>query len=163
MRPSPQNQPFRLYPGLFHLPGRRRLRRRKAIAVDSNRAVYLAGSTGSSDFPTTAGSFDPALTGAGTPLPSRCGWLPRRLTPTSRRPPGTVPCLAGCQHPISYGNAGLTLAASPVLTATLDSGLVYLSDTSGITPTVNDHTLIWSLPTCLSRLATRSPCASGCL
>ena len=35
-----------------------------SIAFDATQAVYIAGSTGSSDFPTTAGAFDNTISGA---------------------------------------------------------------------------------------------------
>jgi hypothetical protein len=58
---------------------------------------------------------------------------------------------------ISYANHGLTTITGAVLTATLGSsslgvnalstsGLTYLGDTSGITPTVTGNTIVWSLP-----------------
>jgi uncharacterized repeat protein (TIGR01451 family) len=43
-------------------------------------------------------------------------------------------------------NYGLTLASGIELTATLDSGLTYISDSSGITPTVAGNMVTWALP-----------------
>jgi hypothetical protein len=48
--------------------------------------------------------------------------------------------------PIRYGNLGLTSAAALTLTATFDSALTFLGDTSGITPTVTAKFVIWPLP-----------------
>jgi hypothetical protein len=48
--------------------------------------------------------------------------------------------------PLEYGNQGVALAFSVVLTATLEPGLTYIHDTSGITPTVNGQTVSWVLP-----------------
>jgi FG-GAP-like repeat/Domain of unknown function DUF11 len=47
---------------------------------------------------------------------------------------------------LSYGNKGVTIATSVTLTATLETGLVYISDTSGITPTIDGQTVVWKLP-----------------
>jgi len=56
-------------------------------------------------------------------------------------PPAGVAAL-----PIQYGNSGATPATSVTLTATLATSLTYLSDTSGLTPTVVSNTITWSLP-----------------
>jgi hypothetical protein len=45
-----------------------------------------------------------------------------------------------------YGNLGVPMAYSVTMTATLETGLVYLSDTSGITPTINGQIIVWDLP-----------------
>lgn len=47
---------------------------------------------------------------------------------------------------LRYANHGATMATGAVLTATLDSNLTYVNDTSGITPTVNGNDVVWSLP-----------------
>lgn len=47
---------------------------------------------------------------------------------------------------VHYANHGATTAAGVVLTATLDSNLTYVSDTSGIVPTVNGNDVVWGLP-----------------
>jgi len=58
---------------------------------------------------------------------------------------GTPPAgTAGIQ--MRYGNHGATTAASVVLTATLGTGLTYVSDTSGISPTISGNVLTWNLP-----------------
>ena len=44
--------------------------------------------------------------------------------------------------PVTFGNTGI-LAASPVITATLDVHLTYLSDTSGVTPVIAGNTVRW--------------------
>jgi len=47
---------------------------------------------------------------------------------------------------IRTANYGSTPATGVVLTATLDSSLTYVSDTSGITPTVSGNDVTWNLP-----------------
>jgi hypothetical protein len=47
---------------------------------------------------------------------------------------------------IHYTNHGLTACQAPSLTLNLPAGLAYVSDTSGITPVVNNDTVSWSLP-----------------
>ena len=47
---------------------------------------------------------------------------------------------------VRYANHGATTATGVVLTASLDSNLTYVGDTSGIVPTVNGNDLVWSLP-----------------
>ncbi len=56
-------------------------------------------------------------------------------------PPGGVAPI-----PIQLENAGASPAHSVIITATLGSGLNYLRDTSGITPTIIGSTLAWNLP-----------------
>jgi len=58
---------------------------------------------------------------------------------------GTPPAgTAGIQ--MRYGNHGTTTATSVVLTATLGTGLTYVNDTSGISPTISGNVVTWSLP-----------------
>ncbi len=47
--------------------------------------------------------------------------------------------------PIAYGNHGLLSAGMLTVTATLDPALSYLSDTSGVTPTVSRKTITWHI------------------
>jgi hypothetical protein len=47
---------------------------------------------------------------------------------------------------LHYANYGATTATNVVLTVTLDSNLTYMSDTSGVVPTVSGNDVIWSLP-----------------
>lgn len=47
---------------------------------------------------------------------------------------------------LRYANHGVATASGVVLTATLDSNLTYVSDSSGISPTVSGNDVIWSLP-----------------
>jgi len=47
---------------------------------------------------------------------------------------------------INYTNHGATTATGVVLTVTLDSNLTYVSDTSGVVPTVIGNTVTWNLP-----------------
>ncbi|MBI3977106.1 MAG: DUF11 domain-containing protein [Chloroflexi bacterium] len=47
---------------------------------------------------------------------------------------------------VRYANHGATKASGIVLTAIMDSGLSYSSDTSGITPTVSGNSVVWRLP-----------------
>jgi len=47
---------------------------------------------------------------------------------------------------VRYANHGATTAAGVVLTATLDSNLTYVRDTSGVVPTVNGNAVVWGLP-----------------
>ncbi len=44
-----------------------------------------------------------------------------------------------------YGNSGVTIASSVTMTATLETGLLYVSDTSGITPTIDGQIIVWNL------------------
>ena len=45
-----------------------------------------------------------------------------------------------------YGNLGVAMASSAIMTATLETGLIYLGDTSGITPTFISQSVVWNLP-----------------
>lgn len=56
-------------------------------------------------------------------------------------PPG-----GGASLGVEYGNRGGTPAENVSLTATLDPNLIYLSDTSGISPQVNANLLTWQFP-----------------
>jgi len=47
---------------------------------------------------------------------------------------------------VRYANHGATIATNVVLTATLDSNLTYVSDTSGVAPAVSGNNVVWSLP-----------------
>jgi len=47
---------------------------------------------------------------------------------------------------VRYANHGATMAAGVVLTATLDSNLTYVRDTSGVVSTVSGNDVVWSLP-----------------
>lgn len=47
---------------------------------------------------------------------------------------------------VRYANHGATIASNIVLTATLDSNLAYVSDTSGAVPTVSGNDVVWNLP-----------------
>lgn len=47
---------------------------------------------------------------------------------------------------VRYANHGATIATGVVLTATLDSNLTYVGDTSGVIPTVGGNDVAWNLP-----------------
>ena len=47
---------------------------------------------------------------------------------------------------IHYTNHGATTATGVTLTVTLDSNLIYVSDTSGVVPSVSGNTVTWNLP-----------------
>lgn len=47
---------------------------------------------------------------------------------------------------VRAANHGTTTATNVVLTATLVSGLTYVSDTSGITPAISGDDVVWNLP-----------------
>lgn len=47
---------------------------------------------------------------------------------------------------IRTANHGTTLATNVILTATLASDLTYVSDTSGIAPTISGNDVVWNLP-----------------
>jgi hypothetical protein len=47
---------------------------------------------------------------------------------------------------VRYANHGAKTATGVLLTATLDSRLTYVGDTSGVVPTVSGNNVIWSLP-----------------
>jgi uncharacterized repeat protein (TIGR01451 family) len=47
---------------------------------------------------------------------------------------------------VTYLNHGAAIATNVVLTATLDSNLTYLSDTSGIAPSISGNDITWNLP-----------------
>ena len=58
---------------------------------------------------------------------------------------GVEPEITTIQIPIKYSNYGLSTAISTTLTVILSDNLTYLSDDSGLTPTVNGNTLTWEL------------------
>ncbi|MBE3038385.1 MAG: hypothetical protein IMZ62_06195, partial [Chloroflexi bacterium] len=47
---------------------------------------------------------------------------------------------------VNYTNYGQTIATGIVMTATLGTGLTYLSDTSGFSPTIVGNLITWDLP-----------------
>ncbi len=47
---------------------------------------------------------------------------------------------------VNFGNSGATTATSIVVKANLDPSLTYLSDTSGISPSVNGNEYTWTFP-----------------
>jgi hypothetical protein len=47
---------------------------------------------------------------------------------------------------VRYANRGTTIATGVFLTATLDSNLTYVSDTSGVMPTMSGNNVVWNLP-----------------
>lgn len=55
--------------------------------------------------------------------------------------------------PISFGNKGASSASSIQVSVTLNGGLTYLSDTSGMAPSVVGNTYTWSLPSSLAFLS----------
>ncbi len=48
--------------------------------------------------------------------------------------------------PVQFSNKGLDTGTGITLTATLASGLTYVSDNSGITPSVSGNTVTWNIP-----------------
>jgi len=123
----------------------------RAIAVSENGDVYVAGHTYSTDFPVTQSGFDLVYGGNGDGFVSRI--VPVNVTTPDVDAAISTLALVGALPggaavlPISYGNAGLTEASSVVITATLPVSVTYLSDTSGITPTlVNSAAYTWDLP-----------------
>jgi hypothetical protein len=73
--------------------------------------------------------------------------LPPALVDLKISAPGLVGAAPAGQAaiPIHYQNNGGD-AAPLTITATLDAGLSYLADTSGLTPEVNDTSVTWRLP-----------------
>ncbi|MBI2939849.1 MAG: hypothetical protein HYY04_05365 [Chloroflexi bacterium] len=80
-------------------------------------------------------------------------------TSSSWSAPAGVDGAAGFRNPVFDGppggtatlfvrgvNHGATTAANVILTATLDSNLVYISDTSGIAPNISGNAVAWNLP-----------------
>jgi len=61
--------------------------------------------------------------------------------PLFGKPPGGNAAVS-----VRYANHGATTATGVVLTASLDSNLTYMGDTSGIVPTVSGNDVIWNLP-----------------
>jgi hypothetical protein len=74
-----------------------------------------------------------------TPPAGVDGWV--RAPSLVGTPPASI---AGIQ--MRYGNHGATTATSVVLTATLGTGLTYVSDNSGIPPAISGNVLTWNLP-----------------
>jgi uncharacterized repeat protein (TIGR01451 family) len=68
--------------------------------------------------------------------------------------PLTTPVMPNkvAEIPIQFGNQGSATASGIQITATLGSGLSYVNDSSGVTPTVQGNQLIWSLPGSLAFL-----------
>jgi hypothetical protein len=122
------------------------------IALDGARNAYITGYSNSdqTSFPVMAG---PDLTFNGPITTTDAFVVKVSVLDTAElaayvRAPALVgaPPAGGGAIPIQYGNNGETTATSVMLTATLGSGLAYLSDTSGYTPTLAGNTITWLLP-----------------
>jgi hypothetical protein len=113
------------------------------IAVDIDGAVYATGAAASTNFPTTSGVVDTVFNG-GEAFIVRA-WL--AIDAWAHLPP-LVGVLPGGTTvvPVLVGNKGNIVATSIVLTATLTNELIYIGDTSIITPIVLSNTVVWNLP-----------------
>jgi hypothetical protein len=125
------------------------------IATDEQNSIYVTGVAGI-DFPTVNalqpdwnegyGCHNPncpdsfiskfSLTGSTTGIDVYVD-----LPPTSSGQPGGVASI-----PIEVGNLGESLTTGVTLTATLEDGLSYFGDTSGITATVAGNQINWQFP-----------------
>jgi hypothetical protein len=120
------------------------------MAIDASGAAYITGYTTSADFPTTPDALDTTCNGCSGNHPVAFVAKIRAITAdidawvkTSvviGAPPGGIAIV-----PIQYGNIGLTTAMSVALTATLSSGLNYAGDDSGLIPTVDGGSIVWTL------------------
>ncbi len=121
-----------------------------AIAIDGLGNCYVTGHTESSNFPTTVGAFDTDYNGEGDSFVAMVAMVkPTTINVDAYvQAPPLVRVAPGATAPIDiwYGNNGATTATSVTLTATLSISLTYVSDTSGITPTVGLDTVTWDLP-----------------
>ncbi len=128
----------------------------RGIAVDSEGDIYITGRTWSIDFP-VINAFQPEWNEGYGCVHNFCpdGFVSKiALTPSTSGVDTYVqaPAWVGGEPgmaamlPIQYGNNGASDALSVTITATMNVSLTYLSDSSGITPTVIGNSLVWSLP-----------------
>jgi hypothetical protein len=116
------------------------------IVVASNENVYVTGATDCDDFPTTAGAFQTTRDGSSDAFVAKLA-LPSPNVNAYVQAPVLVSAAPGgmAAIPIQYGNRGAITATLITLTATLSNGLTYVSDTSGIPPTLSSNRVTWSL------------------
>ncbi len=115
------------------------------IAVDKGGNAYVTGATDCTDFTTVGalnrihgGGSDAFVAKVTLPSPNVNAFV---QAPTLvGAPPGGMAVI-----PIQYGNRGAITASLATLTATLSSGLTYVSDASGIPPTLSSNTATWNL------------------
>jgi len=116
------------------------------IVVGSNGNVYVTGATDCDDFPTTAGAFQTTRAGSSDAFIAKIA-LPSPNVNAYVQAPALVSASPGgiAAIPIQYGNRGAITATLITLTATLSNGLTYVSDSSGIPPTLSSNRVTWSL------------------
>lgn len=116
------------------------------IVVDRSGNVYVTGATECDDFPTTAEAFDTTHNGNSDAFVAKLA-LPSPHVNAYVQAPALVGASPGgvAAIPIQYGNRGAITATWVTLTATLSSGLTYVSDTSGTPPTLSSNTVTWNL------------------
>ena len=119
-----------------------------AIALDASGTVFVTGATNASDFPLTPDAYDHSLSFMGGDAFVSKFALPSLNTDMYVEAPAHVFAWPGgmAEITIQYGNTGAMIATQGTLTATLDSDLGYVGDTSGITPTMNGDIVVWNLP-----------------
>lgn len=108
--------------------------------------IVIVGDTNDPGFPVTPNAFDKSLgvhdgfiIAQPTPITDDVDLFVTMQETVAGAPNGNVVI------PMFFGNLGATTADNVFVTATLDAGLVYISDSTGTAPVVNGNELTWEI------------------